>query len=181
MTSKAITTFNQWQLRPLMYGKTTGVYGESTAPLLSGLLKKLVDVSGDPRERQWLHQRLSQAVARGNAASILACVRVWSNFTCSFSSSCFQRTDHHHCLPLAPVTMCSYCLPNPRSFSKIHCSLSCAVLPCALVKYLANRMTYDESTAGFRVQHCFKPLRPLIFWKKNICKKQSWKRLWRNY
>ena len=72
-----------------VYGKTTGVYGESTAPLLSGLLKKLVDVSGDPRERQWLHQHLSLAVARGNAASILACVQVWSNFICSFSSSCF--------------------------------------------------------------------------------------------
>jgi len=66
----------------------TGVYGKSTAPFLSGLTKKLVDVSGGPRERQWLHQRLSLAVARGNAASTLACVQVWSNFTCSFSS-CF--------------------------------------------------------------------------------------------
>ena len=44
----------------------------------------------------------------------------WSNFTCSFSSSCFERTDHHHCLPLTPISMCSYCLPNPRSFCKIH-------------------------------------------------------------
>ena len=50
--------------------ETTGVYGKSTAPFLSGLSKKLVDVSGDPTERQWLHQRLSLAVARGNAASI---------------------------------------------------------------------------------------------------------------
>jgi len=56
--------------------ETTGVYGKSTAPFLSGLTKKVVDVSGDPRERQWLHQRLSLAVARGNAASILACVQV---------------------------------------------------------------------------------------------------------
>jgi len=69
-TSKAITTFNQWQF------ETTGVYGKSTAPFLSGLMKKLVEVSGDPRELQWLHQRLSLAVARGNAASILACVQV---------------------------------------------------------------------------------------------------------
>jgi len=43
---------------------------------LSGLAKRLVDVSGDPRERQRLHQRLSLAVVRGNAASILACVQV---------------------------------------------------------------------------------------------------------
>jgi len=56
--------------------ETTGVYGKSTAPFLSGLTKKFVDVSGDPRECQWLHQRLSLAVARGNAASILACVQV---------------------------------------------------------------------------------------------------------
>ena len=69
--------------------------------------------------------------------------------------------NHHHCLPLAPVSMCSYCLPNPHSFCKIHCSLSCAALPCALLKYLFNRMANDESTAWFRVQHCLKPLRPL--------------------
>jgi len=55
--------------------ETTGEYGKSAAPFLSGLRKKLVDASGDPRERQWLHQRLSLAVARGNAASILACVK----------------------------------------------------------------------------------------------------------
>jgi len=57
--------------------ETTGVYGKSNAPFLSGLSKKLVDVSGDPREHQWLHHRLSLALARGNAASILACVQVW--------------------------------------------------------------------------------------------------------
>jgi len=28
--------------------ETTGVYGKSTVPFLSGLVKKLVDVSGDP-------------------------------------------------------------------------------------------------------------------------------------
>ena len=32
--------------------ETTGVYGKSTAPFLSGLAKRLVDVSGDPREHQ---------------------------------------------------------------------------------------------------------------------------------
>jgi len=56
--------------------ETTGVYGKSTAPFLSCLAKKLVDISGVPREGQWLHQRLSLAVVRGNTASILACVHV---------------------------------------------------------------------------------------------------------
>jgi len=46
------------------------VYGKSTAPFLICLAKKLVGISGDPRERQWLHQRLSLAVVRGNTARI---------------------------------------------------------------------------------------------------------------
>ena len=127
-------------------------------PILSGLTKKLVDASGDPRERQWLHQCLSLAMVRGNAASILACVQVWSYVTCSFSS-CIWCTDLHHCPPLPPISMCSSCLPNPRSFCKIHCSLSCAVLPCALVKYLVSRIAYDESTAWCHVPHYLKSLR----------------------
>ena len=65
---------SNYHLQPVAI-ETTGVYGKSTAPFLSGLAKKL-DVSGDPRECQWLHQRLSLAVVRGNAASILTCVRV---------------------------------------------------------------------------------------------------------
>jgi len=58
--------------------ETAGVvYGKSTVPFLSCLAKKLIDISGDPRERQWawLHQRLFLAVVRGNTASILACVQ----------------------------------------------------------------------------------------------------------
>jgi len=61
--------------------ETTGVYSKSTAPFLSCVAKKLVDMSGDPREQQWLHQRLSLAVVSGNAASILACLQVWSDFS----------------------------------------------------------------------------------------------------
>ena len=108
------------------------VYGKSTAPFLSGLAKKLVDASGVPREHQWLHQDLSLAVVRRNAASILACVQAWFNLTCSFSS-CFKCTDHHRCLPLAPASVCSYCLPNTRSFCKFYCS---SIVQCYLVHWL---------------------------------------------
>ena len=59
-------------------------------PVLSCLAKKLVDISGDPRERQWLHQRLSLAVVRGNIASILVYVQVWSDFI------------HHQCINQCP-------------------------------------------------------------------------------
>jgi len=71
MTFLTIITFNQLQSKPLVYGK-------STAPFLSCLTKKLVDISlsGDPMEGQWLYQCLSLAVAKGNTASILACVQV---------------------------------------------------------------------------------------------------------
>jgi len=66
---------SNYHLQPVAV-ETTGVYGKSTAPFLSSLAKKLVDVSGDPRECQWLHQRLFLAVVKGNAARILACVQV---------------------------------------------------------------------------------------------------------
>jgi len=56
--------------------ETTDVYGQSTAPFFICLTKKLVDMSNDPRECQWLKQRLCLAVVRGNAVSILACVQV---------------------------------------------------------------------------------------------------------
>ena len=56
--------------------ETTCVYGKSTAPFLSFLGKKLAYISGNPRERQWRHQRLSLAVTRGNITNILACVQV---------------------------------------------------------------------------------------------------------
>ena len=61
-----------YHLQPVAI-ETIGVYGKSTAPFLNDLAKKL-DVFGNPRDSQWFHQRLSLAVARGNAASILACV-----------------------------------------------------------------------------------------------------------
>jgi len=64
MTFKAMTTFNQWQLRPLVC-----MASPLPLPFLSGLAKKL-DVSSDPKKHRWLQQHLSLAVVRENAASI---------------------------------------------------------------------------------------------------------------
>ena len=81
-------------------------------------------MSGDPREWQWLHQRLSLAVVRGNTASILTCVQIWSNFICTFLVGFSVLTS----TLLAPVSMCSYWLPNPCSFCKFRCPLwTCAI------------------------------------------------------
>jgi len=40
---------NNYHFQPVVI-ETTGVYDKSTAPFLSGLAKKLVDMSGDHRE-----------------------------------------------------------------------------------------------------------------------------------
>jgi len=64
---------NNYHLQPVAI-ETTGVW-QVHCPFLNGLSKKF-DVSGNASECQWLHQHLSLAVVRGNAASILACVRV---------------------------------------------------------------------------------------------------------
>ena len=112
MTFLTITTFNR---EPVAI-ETTGVtvYGKSTAPLfklLSCLAKKLVDISGDPREWQWLHQRLSLAMVRGNTtSSILACVQLWSDFRHPPQSSLTSVPARHlHFIneqPLPPECLC---------------------------------------------------------------------------
>jgi len=61
INSLMMTTFNQLQSNLL-------VCMEVNYPFFSGLTKKLVDMSGDSRERQWFHERLFQAVVRGNQA-----------------------------------------------------------------------------------------------------------------
>jgi len=69
----------------------TGVYGKSTTPFLSSLAKKLVGMSGHPRERQCFYLHVSLAVVKGNTASILACMQDWS-------SSSFEWVVTIHCL-----------------------------------------------------------------------------------
>ena len=52
--------------------ETAGVYGKKTEAFISKLGGRMAAATGDARERAWLRQRLSIAVVRGNAASILA-------------------------------------------------------------------------------------------------------------
>ena len=52
--------------------ETTGVYGKTSAKFVAELGRRVAAVTGDRRETQWLRQRLSMAIVRGNAASILA-------------------------------------------------------------------------------------------------------------
>ena len=50
--------------------ETTGVMGKSTNNFLKELGRRMTAETGDPREGEWLRQRISIAVTRGNAACI---------------------------------------------------------------------------------------------------------------
>ena len=63
--------------------ETAGTYGSTTGALLTEIGRRITNVTDDPRETLWLEQRISLAVQRGNAFSILSAVRnrydqVWS-------------------------------------------------------------------------------------------------------
>ena len=55
--------------------ETTGVLGPAAAGLVKELGRRLTSCTGDKRESAWLLQRVSVAVARGNAASVLGTAR----------------------------------------------------------------------------------------------------------
>ena len=56
--------------------ETSGVLGSSTTIFLRGLGKRITAQTGDKRETRWLIERVSLAVVRGNAASIMASSRL---------------------------------------------------------------------------------------------------------
>ena len=65
------TLLSTYRFEPVAV-ETTGVLGESSARFIAELGKRISACTGDRRETQWLRQRLSIAVVRGNAASVLA-------------------------------------------------------------------------------------------------------------
>ena len=52
--------------------ETTGVFGPSSLKFVTELGSRVRQCTGERRETQWLFQRISLAVARGNAAAVLA-------------------------------------------------------------------------------------------------------------
>ena len=61
--------------------KTTGCCGPSASSFVEELVKKVIESSGDPLEAVWLRQKISFAIACGNATSILSCFRSPSSFS----------------------------------------------------------------------------------------------------
>ena len=62
---------NRYRFEPLAI-ETTGVYGKTSAKFVAELGRRIAARTGEKRETSWLRQRLSVAIVRGNAASILA-------------------------------------------------------------------------------------------------------------
>ena len=54
--------------------ETFGVLGDAASEFMYELSKRISAVSGEPRSRTFLLQRLSVAIQRGNAASVLGTV-----------------------------------------------------------------------------------------------------------
>ena len=52
--------------------ETMGVFDESTGVILRAIGRRLVKVTGEPREVNWFRQNLAIAIQRGNAFSIFS-------------------------------------------------------------------------------------------------------------
>ena len=63
-----------YRFEPLA-AETSGVLGPAFASFLQELGRRITASSGDPRETAWIRQRVSLAIARGNALAILCSTR----------------------------------------------------------------------------------------------------------
>ena len=70
---------NSYRFEPIAIG-TLGAYGPTTKNIIREIGKLTTDKTGETRETQWLKQRLSIAVQRGNALSILSRTRHLTDF-----------------------------------------------------------------------------------------------------
>ena len=61
--------------------ETSGVYGPTTRIIVQEIGKRISQASGDKRESMWLKQRLSIAIQRGNAISILSLAKHLTGYT----------------------------------------------------------------------------------------------------
>ena len=71
---------SNFHYQPIAF-ETRGCCRPSTSSFVGELGKKVIDASGDPLEAVWLRQKISLAIARGNATSILCCFRSSPSFS----------------------------------------------------------------------------------------------------
>ena len=84
---KYIGLADRFYFAPVAF-ETTGACGPSTRSLLKELAVKITSVTGDKRELEWLLQRCSIAIVRGNAASVLL-----GAATCRDETLMIDKTD----------------------------------------------------------------------------------------
>ena len=60
----------RFQFEPIAV-ETAGVYGGTTANIITDIGRRITGATGEPRETYWLEQRIGLAIQRGNAFSIL--------------------------------------------------------------------------------------------------------------
>lgn len=65
---------NRYLFTPIAV-ETAGVIGSRSLPFLRGLASRIATARDDPREAPWLFQRISLAIIRGNAFSVLSAGR----------------------------------------------------------------------------------------------------------
>ena len=125
-------------------------------PLFWVASKKLVNISGDPRESQWLQQRLSLAVIRGTLQEYwLVCnfVLILSVLYLVAFDALIRIVACH--LPLSQCIVIAFRIPIPSvSFIVPLCSVT---LPIDQLSYQSH--SQDETTAWCYVPHSLKPLR----------------------
>ena len=73
---EALTT--RYQFCPIAI-ETTGVYGTKTEKFIKDLGSRMKGRTDEVRQTAWLRQRLSIAIAKGNASSILATGNFYSD------------------------------------------------------------------------------------------------------
>ena len=93
---------NRYKFQPVAF-ETAGACGPSTKKFVKQLGARVAASTGDRREHGWLWQRLSLAVVRGNATSILFTMSGKDDCGCAvYASRPEQRipvTDRMHCIP----------------------------------------------------------------------------------
>ena len=62
---------DRYRFEPLSV-ETSGVLGKSSSKFVAELGRRISSVTGEKRETTWLRQRISIAIMRGNASSILS-------------------------------------------------------------------------------------------------------------
>ena len=78
--------------------ETTGVLGPAAAAFITEVGKRVTNATGDRREVAWLRQRIAIAIARGNAAAILATCR---DATVGSSSGMTRRPPANNVMTVA--------------------------------------------------------------------------------